>query len=107
MTRTALPVIKVESNNRLVKTHRGGWVAVTTQFVAEPLVVGGRDPMDLAVEDVKVGESIRSDGLDDFHVKLLMETDGAWPSIVVWVGSTCSSTGPTGSRRPAGWATAG
>ncbi len=39
---------------------------------------------DLFVPELRVGEGIRSGGLDERHVELLMECVDAWPPIVVW-----------------------
>ena len=45
--------------------------------------VGGQME-DLFVPELRVGEGIRSGGLDERHVELLMECADAWPPIVVW-----------------------
>ena len=45
--------------------------------------VGGQVE-DLFVSELRVGEGIRSGGLDERHVELLMECIDAWPPIVVW-----------------------
>jgi ParB-like chromosome segregation protein Spo0J len=45
--------------------------------------VGGQVE-DLFVSELHVGEGIRSGGLDERHVELLMECADSWPPIVVW-----------------------
>jgi hypothetical protein len=59
-------------------------VSIASIVAREPLREGQGDLLDLAVDEITVGESIRGCGLDDAHVGLLLETDGAWPAIVVW-----------------------
>ncbi len=44
--------------------------------------VGGHE--DLLIAELRVGEGIRSGGLDERHVELLMECADTWPPIVVW-----------------------
>jgi hypothetical protein len=44
--------------------------------------VGGQE--DLFISELRVGEGIRSGGLDERHVELLMECVDTWPPIVVW-----------------------
>ncbi len=44
--------------------------------------VGGQE--DLLISELRVGEGIRSGGLDERHVELLMECVDTWPPIVVW-----------------------
>lgn len=44
--------------------------------------VGGQD--ELFISELRVGEGIRSGGLDERHVDLLMECVDTWPPIVVW-----------------------
>jgi ParB-like chromosome segregation protein Spo0J len=39
---------------------------------------------ELPVSKLRVGEGIRSGGLDQEHIELLMESVGSWPPIVVW-----------------------
>jgi hypothetical protein len=59
-------------------------VSIASIVAPEPLREVQGDLLDLAVDEITVGESIRGCGLDDAHVGLLMETDGAWPAILVW-----------------------
>lgn len=39
---------------------------------------------EVAIADLRMGEGIRSGGLDEHHVELLMECIDEWPPIVVW-----------------------
>src|SRR5713101_731266 len=48
----------------------------------------GLSPHDMPLASLRVGPGVRSGGLDEAHVALLMETDGQWPAIVVW-GQDC------------------
>jgi hypothetical protein len=36
------------------------------------------------IDQISFNDSVRSGGLDDAHITLLMETDGNWPPVVVW-----------------------
>jgi ParB-like chromosome segregation protein Spo0J len=39
---------------------------------------------DVLISELQMGEGVRSGGLDESHVDLLMESAEAWPPIVVW-----------------------
>jgi ParB-like chromosome segregation protein Spo0J len=39
---------------------------------------------DLLISELELGEGVRTGGLDESHVDLLMESAEAWPPIVVW-----------------------
>jgi hypothetical protein len=43
-------------------------------------------PIALPIARVRMGEAVRSGGLDESHLQLLVESDGGWPPIVVWSG---------------------
>ena len=49
-----------------------------------PAWVGARGILDLAIDAVTLGDSVRSNGLDQAHVERLVELRGDWPPIVVW-----------------------
>lgn len=44
----------------------------------------GSELEELAISHLRVGESVRTGGLDQDHVELLMESVDSWPPIVVW-----------------------
>ena len=44
----------------------------------------GRGTVDLPIEGISYGESVRSQGLDVAQVALLAELEGYWPPILVW-----------------------
>ncbi len=48
----------------------------------------GSEPFNVLLESLVVGEELRSAGLDEAHVGLLVELEGRWPPIVVW-GDDC------------------
>jgi len=49
-----------------------------------PVSFGVSGQEDLLISELRVGEGIRSGGLDERHVELLMECVDTWPPIVVW-----------------------
>ncbi len=48
----------------------------------------GARPQDMPLGSLRGGTGVRSGGLDESHVALLMEADGQWPPIVIW-GDDC------------------
>src|SRR5229473_5788131 len=48
----------------------------------------GLSRQDMPLGSLRVGTGVRSGGLDEAHVALLMEADGQWPPIVIW-GDDC------------------
>jgi hypothetical protein len=60
-------------------------VAVDPVAMESAAVLGvvGRS-VEVPIEEVTVGEGVRSRGLDESHVALLMEMAGQWPPIVLW-----------------------
>src|SRR5689334_20398411 len=41
-------------------------------------------PENLPIDSIRAGDGVRSGGLDQAHVAVLMETADLWPPIVVW-----------------------
>jgi ParB-like chromosome segregation protein Spo0J len=48
-------------------------------------------PIELPIDQVRMGEAVRSGGLEESHVRLLIESGGRWPPIVVWDGGSTAS----------------
>jgi hypothetical protein len=63
---------------------RGNELSITSIVRTEPLAEGPGPLLELPLDEVMVGESIRTGGVDESHVGVLIETEGAWPPILVW-----------------------
>jgi ParB-like chromosome segregation protein Spo0J len=55
-------------------------MALTSNYPSK----SGSPPLEVAIDSLSHGDAVRSSGLDDSHVRLLMETAEQWPPIVIW-----------------------